>query len=153
MSRKRYPTDLKDGQWANIAHLVPAAKSGGRPAKYKRRDIVDAVFYVLRSGCSWRMMPHDYPAWDAVYGYFRRWQKDGTWQQIHDALRDDCRFLDGRDAQPTAAALDSQTVKTAALPGPRGYDGGKKGRRPQAARLGRQHGTGADGPGHRGRRE
>jgi putative transposase len=153
MSRKRYPTDLKDGQWANIAHLVPAPKPGGRPAKYNRRDIVNAVFYVLRSGCSWRMLPHDFPAWDAVYGYLRRWQKDGTWQHIHDALRDDCRFLDGRDPQPTAAALDSQTVKTAALPGPRGYDGGKKGSRPQATRAGGQHGTGAHGDGHRGRRQ
>src|SRR5262245_17290866 len=121
MSRKRYPTDLKDGQWANIAHLVPAPKRGGRPAKYGRRDILDAVFYVLRSGCSWRMLPHDFPPWDTVYGYFRRWQKDGTWEHLHRVLRDDCHFIDGRPEQPTAAALDSQTVKCAPLPGLRGY--------------------------------
>ena len=149
MSRKHYPSDLTDAQWVNIAHLVPSPKSGGRPAKYHRRDIVNAVFYVARSGCSWRMLPHDFPAWDAVYGYFRRWQKDGTWQRIHEALRDDCRFLDGREALPTAAAVDSQTVKTAALPGPRGYDGGKKGGRPQATRARGQHGAVARRVGHR----
>jgi putative transposase len=137
MSRKRYPTDLTDLQWANIAPLVPAPKPGGRPAKYDRRDIVDAAFYLLAAGCSWRMLPHDFPPWDTVYGYLRRWQKDGTWRAIHDALRDDCRFLDGRGPQPTAAAVDSQSVKAAPLPGPRGFDGGKKGRRAEAAPAGR----------------
>src|SRR5687767_6632707 len=118
MSRKPYPTDLTDMQWTNISHLVPAAKPGGRPAKYDRRDLLDAIFYLLRSGCSWRMLPHDFPPWDTVYYYFRRWQKDGTWEGLHDALRDDCRFQDGRQPEPTAAAVDSQTVKTASLPGP-----------------------------------
>ena len=153
MSRKRYPTDLTDLQWTNIAHLVPAPKPGGRRAKYERRDIVAGVFYLLRSGCSWRILPHDFPPWDTVYGYFRRWQKDGTWQRIHDALRDDCRSEDDRDPEPTAGAVDSQTVKTAALPGPRGYDGGKKGRRPQAARAGRQPRVAAGGAGHLGGRQ
>lgn len=137
MSRKRYPTDLTDLQWDNVSHLVPAPKPGGRPAQYARREIVAAVFYVLRGGCSWRMLPHDFPPWDTVYGYFRRWQQDGTWRRLHDALRDDCRAADGRAPDPTAGAVDSQTVKAAALPGPRGYDGGKKNRRPQAAPAGR----------------
>jgi putative transposase len=153
MSRKRYPTDLTDLQWTNIAHLVPAPKPGGRPAKYDRRDLLDAVFYLLATGCSWRMLPHDFPPWDPVYGYFRRWQKDGTWAAIHDALRDDCRFLEGRGERPTAAAVDSQSVKMAPLPGPRGFDGGKKGRRPQAARAGGRRRLAAGGAGHRGRRE
>ena len=82
------------------------------------------------------MLPHDFPPWDTVYHYFRRWQKDGTWRAIHGALRNECRVLDGRGPDPTAGAVDSQTVKTASLPGPRGYDGGKKNRRPQAAPAG-----------------
>src|SRR5262245_1417030 len=150
MSRKRSPTDLTDLQWFNIAHLVPGPKPGGRPAKYDRRDVMDAVFYLLRAGCSWRMLPGDFPPWDTVYGYFRRWQADGTWDAVHDALRDDCRGLDGRAAAPTAGAVDSQTVKCAPVPGPRGYDGGKKGGRPQAARAGRQHRAAAGGAGHVG---
>ena len=137
MSRKHYPTDLTDMQWTNIAPLVPAPRPGGRPAKYDRRDILDAIFYLLRTGCPWRLLPGDFPPWDTVYGYFRRWQRDGTWRRLHDALRDDCRFFDGRDPQPTAGAVDSQSVKCAPLRGPRGYDGGKKGGRPQAARAGR----------------
>jgi len=137
MSRARYPTDLTDLQWANIEHLVPAAKPGGRPATDDRRDIVAAIFSLLRAGCSWRMLPHDFPPWDTVYGDFRRWQRDGTWGRVHDALRADCRALDGRGPDPTAGVGDSQTVKTAALPGPRGYDGGGKNRRPQAAPAGR----------------
>jgi putative transposase len=150
MSRKHYPTDLTDAQWANIAHLIPAPKPGGRPAKYERRDLLDAVFYLLRSGCSWRMLPGDFPPWDSVYGYFRRWQRGGTWEALHDALREDCRFLDGRQPGPTAGAVDSQSVKCAPLPGPRGYDGGKKGDRPQAARVGGQHRPAAGGAGHLG---
>ena len=153
MSRKRYPTDLTDLQWYNIEHLIPGPKPGGRPAKYDRRDIVAAVFYLLRAGCSWRMLPGDFPPWDTVYGYFRRWQRDGTWAAVHAALRADCRGLDGRAADPTAGVVDSQAVKCAPLPGPRGYDGGKKGGRPQAARAGGQHRAAAGGPRHGGQRQ
>jgi putative transposase len=153
MSRKLYPTDLTDQQWANIAHLVPEPKPGGRPAKYDRREIVNAIFYHLRSGSSWRMLPHDFPPWDTVYGYLRRWQADGTWDTIHDALRDDCRFIDGRDEQPTAGVIDSQTVKCAPLIGPRGYDGGKKGGGPQAPRARRFDRLAAGGAGDGGQRQ
>src|SRR4051794_41573364 len=102
MSRKRYPTDLTDLQRFNIEHLTPGPRRGGRPAKYARRDIVAAIFYLLRSGCSWRMLPHDFPPWDTVYGYFRRWQRDGTWRRGHHAPRGD-RPAPGRPRPGPAA--------------------------------------------------
>lgn len=133
MKRKKYPTDLSDMQWDNIKHLFPSPKAGGRPRKYPTRELADAVFYLLAAGCAWRMLPHDLPPWDSVYGYFRRWQKDGTWQRAHDALRSECRLTEGRKPEPTAAILDSQSVKTSSRGGDRGYDAGKKGTGPQAA--------------------
>ena len=144
-TRKSYPSDLTDLQWSNIGHLFPGPKPGGRPRQYANRDLADAVFYVLRSGCAWRALPHDLPPWDSVYGYFRRWQADGTWQNIHDALREECRAVDGREPQPTAAILDSQSVKTTSRGGEHGYDAGKKNQRPQAASAGRHDGSGVDG--------
>ena len=136
MTRKPYATDLTDLQWDNIEHLVPAPKPGGRPRKYSNRDLVAAVFYVSRTGCAWRLLPHDFPPWESVYAYFRRWQDDGTWQRVHDALRAEVRGVEGREAEPTAAVLDSQSVKTTSRGGERGYDAGKKNRRPQAAPAG-----------------
>ena len=113
MSRPRYPSDLTDGQWRLIEPVVPEPKSGGRPASVERREIVNAVLYVVRNGCSWRALPHDFPKWQTVYHYFRLWRDDGTWQTIHDTLREQVRASAGRAASPSAAILDAQSVKTA----------------------------------------
>ena len=113
MSRERYPTDVTDAQWKRIEPQVPKPKSGGRPASVDRREIVNAIFYVVRNGCTWRALPHDFPRWQTVYHYFRLWRDDGTWQQLHDTLRDDTRQRAGRESSPSAAILDAQSVKTA----------------------------------------
>jgi putative transposase len=118
MARKRYPSDLTAAQWRRIEPYVPAPKDGGRPATVDRREIVNAVLYVVREGCSWRALPGDFPAWQTVYHYFRLWRDDGTWQQLHDALRDEVRAAAGRDSSPSAAILDAQSVKTAEKGGP-----------------------------------
>jgi putative transposase len=110
--RKPYPTDLTDKEWALIAPYVPTAKPGGRPEQYRKRDILDAIFYILRSGCAWRLLPHDFPPWQIVYQYFWRWRKDATWQVMHDLLRGDVRGAVGKPRQPSAAVIDSQSVKT-----------------------------------------
>jgi len=113
MSRRPdYPSDLTDEEWQIIEALVPPVESGGRPAEHGRREIVNAIFYVLRTGCQWRFLPHDFPSWKTVYTYFRNWRLDGTWQSIHDSLRRKVRKAAGRHPQPSAAILDSQTVKT-----------------------------------------
>ena len=125
MARRRYPTDLTDAQWMLLEPLVPAAKPGGRPPKHPRRELVNAMLYVLRSGEAWRLLPHDLPPWQTVYHYFRRWRLDGTWERITAALRERVRVRAGRDAQPSGAILDSQSVRTtekggrAATTGPR----------------------------------
>jgi putative transposase len=111
-TRPPYPTDLRDQEWALIQHLVPEAKPGGRPEAYPKREILNAIFYLLRSGCSWRMLPHDLPPWRIVYHYFRQWQQDGTWQVMHDMLRGDVRVAAGKHRQPSAGIIDSQSVKT-----------------------------------------
>jgi len=110
--RTQYPSDLRDEQWAVLASLVPEPKNGGRPPTHDRREIVDGILYVTRGGCAWRMMPHDLPAWQTVYHYFRLWRLDGTWERIHDRLRGDLREANGREREPSAAILDSQSVKT-----------------------------------------
>ena len=111
-NRKHYASDLKDREWALLSPFIPAVKSGGRPSLYTRREIVNAILYVLRTGCSWRMLPHDFPPWDTVYGYFNRWRKVGVWEQAHQQLYGQMRTAIGRDSQASAAVADSQSVKT-----------------------------------------
>ncbi len=113
-SRQRlsYDTDLTDKQWALIAPLIPPSRPGGRPRTTDMREIVNAIFYLLKAGCSWRMLPHDLPDWEKVYYYFAAWKKDGTWKRIHNSLRDQIRLKAGKKIEPSAAIIDSQSVKT-----------------------------------------
>jgi len=112
MARKAYPTDLTDDEWRVLGPLLPPAKSGGRPRRVDLREIVNAIRYLLRAGCAWRLLPHEFPPWPTVYAYFRRWERDGTWERIAAVVRRDLRTALGRRPDPSAAVLDSQTVKT-----------------------------------------
>lgn len=110
--RAKYPTDLTDKQWKIIEPLIPKAKEGGRNRETDMREVLDAVFYLIKAGCDWRMLPHDFPNWKTVYDYFSKWKHDGTWKKIHDILRVKVRRKAGKKAQPTAGIIDSQSVKT-----------------------------------------
>src|SRR5215216_3827839 len=112
MKRRAYPTDLTDAQWRLIQPLLPAAQPGGRPRSVDLREVVNACLYVAREGIHWRALPHDFPPWPTVYHYFRLWRLDGTWEAVQAALREEVRLADGREATPSAAVLDSQSVKT-----------------------------------------
>lgn len=112
MERNPYPTDLTDEQWKVIKPLIPAAAPGGRVRSVDMREVVNGILYLNRNGCTWRSLPHEFPPWGTVWYYFRRFRNDGTWKTIHDALRDKVRKKAGRNKSPSAAILDSQTVKT-----------------------------------------
>ena len=136
MARKRYPTDLTDSQWKRIARLIPEPKPGGRPRSVVMRDVFDAILYVTRTGCAWRMLPHDFPPWGTVWFYFRTWRTDGTWGKLHARLREQVRRKAKRKPEPRIAVLDSQSVKTSDRGGESGFDAGKKRQRPQATPAG-----------------
>ena len=109
---KRYSSDLSDKEWDLIEPLIPLAKPGGRPRSIDTRAIMNAVFYLLRTGCQWRMLPKDFPAWGTVHYYYRRWRLEGTLFKLHEYLRKKTRLLHNKGAQPTSSIMDSQSVKT-----------------------------------------
>jgi putative transposase len=126
MKRQAYPSDMTDTEWAILEPSIPLPNPGGRQREVDMREILNSVFYILRSGCAWRMMPHDLPPWQTSYGYFNRWRKDGLWERLNDALRARVRQAEGREPEPSAALIDSQSVKATAVKGIRGFDGGKQ---------------------------
>jgi transposase len=127
MGRRAYASDLTDQQWEVLGPMIPLPSLDGRPPTVERREIVNAILYVLRSGCPWRLLPHEFPAWGTVYSYFRRWEREGVWKQVLLSLRMEMRQKEGRNAEPSAAVIDSQSIKTSAVRGSdKGYDAGKK---------------------------
>jgi putative transposase len=126
VNKQLYPTDLTDSQWNIIEPLLPPAKSCGRPRTLEMRQVINALLYLTVGGIQWRLLPKEYPKWQSVYYYFQQWRDDGTWQRIHDTLRARVRQSMRRHKHPTAGCLDSQSVKTSAVAGVRGFDAGKQ---------------------------
>jgi putative transposase len=125
--RKPYPSDLTNAEWEVLEPLIPAISPEAAHVEHSRREIVNGILYVLRSGCPWRLLPHDLPAWGTVYSYFRVWRNEGTWDQVLERLRKQMRKKQGREEEPSAAVIDSQSIKTSAVRGPeKGIDMGKK---------------------------
>jgi len=127
MPDRPYPSDLSDAEWAVLAPLLPSPSRIGRPPKWSRRIMAEAIFYFVRSGCARRMLPRHVPPWPTVHSQLTRWRKDGTLKRMHDRLREHAREQEGRDREPSAAVVDAQTARAAGAGGPeRGFDAGKK---------------------------
>lgn len=126
MERNPYPSDLTDEQWSLIESDIPPERPGGRPRSVVMREVINGILYLNRTGCSWRMLPHDLPPWGTVHYYYRRFRRENVWPHIHDRLREQVRIDAGKEKTPSAAIIDSQSVKTAEKGGAAGTTRGRK---------------------------